>query len=233
MKNKKMMHLAIEENSISKYVIVPSSYEWVDKIASYLEDVKVLSHFREFKTLNGKYNSKNISICSTGNGGESNAIAVEELYQCGARVLIRVGTTNSLKDDITDGDIILVQNATNYDGVSLQYNLVEYPSICDVELLMALEDQCKEASVEYSVGSALTPINFHNSDKNINDLDLCLDLEAGSLFDVSSNLGIKSSVILGVNNQDNAIDICGENQEVEEKIINIALETITKVIKED
>jgi len=233
MKDKnKMMHLGIEKGSISKYVIIPSSHEWVDKIAQCLTTPTVISHFREFKTVNGFYNGKFISVCSTGNGGESSAIAIEELYQCGAKYFIRVGTTLPLLDNTKNNQIILVQSVTNNCGVSKQYIPEEYPTIASVDLLMKAEDTCKELKKDYLIGSCLTPTCFFATEKENNGLDCCVDLNSGAIYASAISLNAQALTVLTVVNNPTSIDIQGVDETAEIEIIEVALKTLINIIEE-
>ncbi len=229
--NNKMMHLGILKDSISKYVIVASSHEWVDRISSFLKNPVDVAHFREFKTVNGYFDNHLISVCSTGNGGESCSIAVEELYQCGARYLLRVGTTNTLKKGFGN-KIILIQGVTNNDGVSQQYLPSEYPSLSSVNTLMKAEDICNELNKNYVIDSCLTPSCFFNIENERNDIDCCADLETGSLYACSASLGIDALSILFSVNQNQTIDIQGIDENAEKQIIEVALMTLKKIIEE-
>ncbi len=229
----KMMHLGTTKGSISKYVIVPSSHEWVDRISQFLNSVEEISHFREFKTINGYYKNNLISVCSTGNGGESSAIAIEELYQCGARYFIRIGTTNALLDNVEESKIILIQGVSNNDGVSKHYIPAEYPTIASVNLLMKAEDACKELKKDYLIGTCLTPTCFFNFEKEKNALDLCLDINCGSIYASAISLGLDAITILISVNQISSIDIQGVDENAEKEIIEVALKTLNKIIEED
>ena len=104
---KRMMHLGISEGEIGGYVLLPSSPERAELLSHYLEDCTQVAYFREYKTFTGKLDGVTVSITSTGMGGPSMAIAVEELHECGAHTLIRVGTCESTSEKVHVGDLVL------------------------------------------------------------------------------------------------------------------------------
>ena len=93
---KKMMHIGLEKGQIGRYVFLPGSPERTEKIAAYFENPKEIAYNREFRTFVGQLNGVDVAVTSTGIGGPSAAIAVEELYQCGADTMMRVGTCASV-----------------------------------------------------------------------------------------------------------------------------------------
>ncbi len=102
----KQPHLQIGEGDINKDVLLPGDPDRVDVIAGYLDSFEELTQNREYHLINGEYMGKPLSVCSTGVGSPSAAIAVEELVEVGAESLIRVGTTGALQREINNGDII-------------------------------------------------------------------------------------------------------------------------------
>ena len=92
---KKMMHIGLEPGAVGCYVFLPGSPERTEKIAAYFDDPKEIAYNREFRTFVGELDGVKVAVTSTGIGGPSTAIAVEELYQCGADTMLRVGTCAS------------------------------------------------------------------------------------------------------------------------------------------
>jgi purine-nucleoside phosphorylase len=60
-----------------------------------------------------------LTIQSTGIGGPSATIVLEELIALGARRVIRVGTAGALADDLALGDLLIADRALAADGTSL------------------------------------------------------------------------------------------------------------------
>ena len=121
-------HLQCHPDQIAERVVLCGDPARVDRIASQLEQCEVLGQNREFRLINGSYQGLPITVCSTGIGGASAIIALEELVQAGARSLIRVGSAGALQHDIGLGDLIVVEGAVRNDGASQAYLPAEYPA---------------------------------------------------------------------------------------------------------
>ena len=131
-------HLQCRPDQIAERVILCGDPARVDRIASQLESSELLGQNREFRLINGRYQGVSITICSTGIGGASAIIALEELVQASAQALVRVGSAGALQPDIALGDLIVVEGAVRSDGGSLAYLPPEYPACADVRLQAAL-----------------------------------------------------------------------------------------------
>ena len=111
MEEKKMMHLNISKNQIGKYVFLPGSVERATKIADYFDNPVKVAHNREFLTYTGTLEGIPVSVTSTGIGGPSSAIAVEELFECGAHTMMRIGSCASTSSKVKIGDVVIVNGA--------------------------------------------------------------------------------------------------------------------------
>ena len=118
---KKMMHIGLEPGAVGRYVFLPGSPERTEKIAAYFDDPKEIAYNREFRTFVGELDGVKVAVTSTGIGGPSAAIAVEELYQCGADTMIRVGTCASTSRKVSLGDVVIPNGAVRMEGVSTHY----------------------------------------------------------------------------------------------------------------
>jgi len=132
----KQPHIKCKEGDVAKYVLLPGDPGRIEKIIKYWDEAKKIAFNREFLTYTGKYKGIEVSATSTGIGGPSTAIAVEELVNIGAKVLIRVGTCGSLREVIKIGDIIIPIAAMKQDGTSKDYLPVEFPAVADLEVIL-------------------------------------------------------------------------------------------------
>ena len=122
-------HIKTGKNEIGKYVILPGDPKRSAKIAAYLDDAKLVADNREFVTYTGYLEGEKVSVTSTGIGGPSAAIALEELVHCGADTFIRVGTCGAMQLDIMGGDIVVATGAVRMEGTSKEYAPIEYPAV--------------------------------------------------------------------------------------------------------
>src|SRR5574344_2558355 len=100
-------HIGLKEGDVGEYVILPGDPKRCEKIAKYFDDAKLVADRREFKTYTGYLNGVKVSVTSTGIGGPSASIAMEELIKCGAHTFIRVGTCGGMQLDVKGGDIVV------------------------------------------------------------------------------------------------------------------------------
>ena len=211
---KRMMHLGLKVGEIGGYVLLPGSPERAELLAGYLEDPREMAYFREFRTFTGTVDGVRVSVTSTGMGGPSMAIAVEELRECGAHTLIRVGTCESTSPLARVGDVILPNGAVRMEGVADHYLPREYPAVPDMEVLEALADAAKADGRSYRVGVDITKACFSTQYAGFRrpmgwELQrrweayeaggaLCADMGCAPLFAAASSLGMRAGAVLAI-----------------------------------
>lgn len=132
-------HLKTTAEQVGKYVILPGDPGRVEKIAKYLDDAQFIASNREYTTYTGTLLGEKVSVVSTGIGGPSAAIAVEELIRCGAHTFIRVGTSGGIDIKVVGGDLVVASGAIRGDGTSREYIPEEYPAVADFDVVSSLK----------------------------------------------------------------------------------------------
>lgn len=183
-----MPHIQLGEKQAASYALLPGDPGRLDRIASYLEDVEELAFNREFRSIKGKFQGITILAVSTGIGGASAAIAVEELSKIGVKAMIRIGSCGALQKGISLGELIIANGAVRQDGASAAYADLCYPAIPDTELLNACIQSAEEKQFGYKVGIVRSHDSFYTdqeeeirtywSEKGI----LGSDMETAALF---------------------------------------------------
>ncbi len=138
-------HLQIRKGEVGEYVILPGDPKRCSKIAEHLEQPRLVADHREYVTYTGMLDGTAVSVTSTGIGGPSSAIAVEELVQAGARTLIRVGTCGGMQPEILGGDLAIATGAIRAEGTSREYAPIEFPAVPSQDVVEALRrgaDSC-------------------------------------------------------------------------------------------
>ena len=135
MSNKRVYHLPTTVTEASPLVLLPGDPERVDLILSRLSHPEWFGQRREFRVGRGELDGVPVMVVSTGIGGPSTAIAVQELHYLGAQTLIRVGTAGSLTPDVRVGNLILASAAIRDEGTSRQYLPLEFPAIATPEVI--------------------------------------------------------------------------------------------------
>lgn len=145
-------HIQTNPSNVGRYVILTGDPGRCEKIASKLENAEKVAHNREFVTYTGTLNGVKVSVTSTGIGGPSTAIAVEELFKCGADTFIRVGTCGGIQLEIEGGNLIIATGAIRMEGTSKEYVPIEFPAVANYEIVNSLVSSAKELGVKYHVG---------------------------------------------------------------------------------
>lgn len=144
MSENERFHLKIKKGDVGRYVILPGDPGRVPKIAEYLDDAVQVAQNREYNIYTGKLLGEKVSVCSTGIGGPSAAIAVEELIESGATTFIRVGTCGGIALQVLGGDLIIAEAAVRAEGTSYEYLPQGYPALANFEVTSALVQAAKE-----------------------------------------------------------------------------------------
>ena len=145
-------HLNITPGDVGKYVILPGDPKRCAKIAKYFDDPQLIADNREYVTYTGYLDGEKVSVTSTGIGGPSASIALEELVKCGAETFVRVGTCGGMDLDVKGGDIIVATGAIRMEGTSKEYAPIEFPAVADIDVVNALRQAAKNLEYTYHTG---------------------------------------------------------------------------------
>ena len=141
-----------KKEEISSYVLLPGSKDEVYKIIEYFENPRRIAEHYAFLIYTGIYKGIEISVCSTGIGGTSSSIAIEELCRLGASTFLRLGITYPLIDELTQGEFIIAKGAVRMEGASMDYVRPEFPALASFEVLMAAISSVESLKIPYKVG---------------------------------------------------------------------------------
>lgn len=247
----KLYHINLSKSDIqgAKYAILPGDPDRVPKIAAFFDNPQKISQKREYNSYIGELNGEKVLCVSTGIGGPSAAICIEELYQLGVTNFIRVGTSGGMQMNVKAGDIIVVNGAIRMEGTSREYLPIEFPAVPDLDITCALRDAAKKLGFDYHVGVVQCkdsfygqhaphrmPVSYELENKWqawIKGGCLASEMESAALFTVCASLGAKAgAVMLCVWNQERA-KAGFDKDEVHdtEKAIKTAIEAIKILIE--
>lgn len=136
----KQFHIHCVAGDVGRYVILPGDPGRCAAIAALFDDAHHVAQNREFNIYTGTLLGERVSVCSTGIGGPSAVIAMEELHQIGADTFLRTGTCGGIDLDVRSGDIVVATGAIRYEHTSQEYAPLEYPAVPDLDLTLALRD---------------------------------------------------------------------------------------------
>ena len=183
-------HLQIRKGDVGRYVILPGDPKRCKKIAAYFENPVLVADSREFVTYTGTLDGVKVSVTSTGIGGPSASIAMEELIQCGADTFIRVGTCGGMALDVEGGDIVVATGAIRAEGTSKEYAPIEFPAVADLTVTNALVQAAKNLGKKWHAGVVQCKDSFygqHQPEKHPVSYELLNKWEAWK------RLGVKAS----------------------------------------
>ncbi len=247
----KQYHTGVGPDDIGKYIIMPGDPKRCVKIAEYFDDAKLVSDVREYVTYTGTLLGEKVSVTSTGIGGPSASIAIEELSKCGAHTFIRVGTCGGMQEDVMGGDIVIATGAVRMEGTSKEYAPIEYPAVSDVNCLNALINSANELGIKNHVGVVqckdsffgqhepeVMPVNYELENKWQAWLRMgCLasEMESAALFIVGQFLRVRvGSCFLVVANQERAKKgLLNKQAHDTDMAIKVSVEALKKLIIKD
>lgn len=195
-------HIRLSREDSAKYAILPGDPGRIDHIKKYLTDAKELQFNREMRSVSGYYKGIKVLAVSTGMGGASTGITVEELHNIGVEYMIRIGSCGALDPSIHLGDLILVNGAVRDDGASKAYIESIYPAIPDTRLLMATIQAAEEHEFSFHIGRARSHDSFYTDREEEIDAYwskqgiLGADMETAALFTIGALRGVKCASIL-------------------------------------
>lgn len=244
-------HLQIKSQDVGQYAIMTGDPKRCEKIARYFDNAYLVADSREYITYTGYFNNIKVSVTSTGIGGPSASIAMEELYNCGVYTFIRVGTCGGMDIDVKGGDIVIATGAIRMEGTTREYAPIEFPAIANLEIVNSLVKSSIEINQTYHTGIVQSkdsffgqhspetkPVSYELENKWSAWLKLgakASEMESAALFIVASYLGVRcGSILLVIANQERE-KMGYENIVVQDTdtTIKIAIESIKNLIKQD
>lgn len=245
----KLYHIGIDNTHGAKYAILPGDPGRVEKIAAYLDNAKYIGTNREYTTWLGELEGEKVLVMSTGMGGPSTAIGVEELVMTGVDTLIRIGTCGGMATKVIGGDLVIANGAVRAEGTSREYVPIEFPAISDFDVTTALVAGANATNKTYHTGVVQCKDSFYGQhDPNRmptsymlnNQWDawvkagcLASEMESATLFAVASVLGVKAGCILSVvwNQEREKLGLDNPNNHDMSDAIKATVEAIRILIK--
>ena len=244
-------HLQIRKGDVGRYAILPGDPKRCEKIARFFDDAKLVADSREYVTYTGYLDGEKVSVTSTGIGGPSASIAMEELVLCGADTFIRVGTCGGIEMDVKGGDIVVATGAIRMEGTSREYAPIEFPAVADLDVTNALVSAAKELGYTYHAGVVQCKDAFYGQHdpmsmpvgyELMNKWDawikcgcLASEMESAAIFIVGSTLRVRTgTVLLVMANQERAKQgLPNPVVHDTDAPIRTAIEAIRSLIRED
>lgn len=154
-------HIQCKEGDVGAYCILPGDPGRCEKIAELFDDAKFVSQNREYTVYTGTLLGEKVSVCSTGIGGPSASIAMEELANIGAHTFIRVGTCGGIATKVRAGDVIIATGAIRMEGTSREYAPIEFPAVADFDAVCALVQAAENLELPFHTGVVQCKDSFY------------------------------------------------------------------------
>lgn len=244
----KKYHVGLGPGDVGNYVLVPGDPFRTPLIAKHLDDAREVNFSREYRTFTGKVDGVPVSAMSTGMGGPSVAIGVEELHELGVHTLLRVGTCGALQPGIKMGDLVIAVGAVRSEGTPDGYVPKEYPAVASLDLVNALIEAAEAAHVPYHVGvmrsvdalySDLVPDQMPRSDLRP-ELEtwakagvLGNDMETSTLLIVSRIRKMRAGTVCLVVDEVGAGEIHHLDPSYMDRMLGVAVDALRRLIKRD
>lgn len=248
---KKLYHIQVGRGDVGRYVILPGDPKRCVKIAQYFDEPQLMADSREYVTYTGTLDGVKVSVTSTGIGGPSASIALEELVQAGADTFVRIGTCGGMQPEVCSGDIVIASGAVRMEGASREYAPIEFPAVADFEVLTALVDAAKASGRRWHAGVVQCKDSFygqHSPDRMPVSYELqskweawkrlgvlASEMESAALFTVAAHRGVRCGSAFHViwNQERNAAGLDQTRDEDTESAIRVGIEAVKLLIQRD
>jgi len=245
------MHLHIRPGDVGRYVLLPGDPGRCPLIAKHFDGARLVAQNREYTTYTGTIDGEPVSVCSTGIGGPSAAIALEELRKCGADTFVRVGTCGAMQLDVLNGDVVLPTGAIRKEGVTREYMPIEFPAAPDYEVLTALTEAAEALGLRWHAGVVECKDSFYGQREPermpvgdellrkwrawIQAGTLASEMESAALFVISAVLRARSGTALLVIHNQERMDRGLENLPADdhETAVRVGVEAVRRLIRKD
>ena len=244
-------HINMRPGDVGRYCILPGDPGRCEKIAKYFDNARLVAVNREYTTYTGTLEGVPVSVTSTGIGGPSAAIAMEELANIGADTFIRVGTCGGINMEVKSSDIVIATGAVRMEGTSREYAPIEFPAVADFDVTSALISaadrlgerrhagvvQCKDSFYgQHSPGRMPVSYELLNRWEAWKRLGvLASEMESAALFTVAAARGVRCGAVLNVvwNQERKAAGFNEPDDTDTDRGIRVAVEAIRTLIKQE
>lgn len=214
-----LYHIGLSADMIkgAEYALLPGDPGRVEALAKALGAAEPVGCHREYTSWLADVDGTAVLVCSTGMGGPSVAIGMEELARIGIKNFIRVGTTGSIQPKVELGDVVINKAAVRLEGTSQHYAPVNFPAVASFELTLALQQAAAKLGVPYHTGISVSSDTFWPGQERYDSYTgyvrktlqgslqewqalgaLNYEMETAALFIVAQSFGLKAASICGV-----------------------------------
>jgi uridine phosphorylase len=230
----KQPHILCEPGDVADLALVPGDPGRVDRIAAMCDESELVAENREYRVVNATYDDRELTLCSTGIGCPSAAIAVEELANVGVETFVRVGTTGALQEGIEIGDMVVATGAAKDEGTTKRYESETVPAVPDYDVLSALVDAAEANGEDVHVGPIASDDAFYaETDAYVEDWEaaglLSVEMEAAAIFTLARRKGLRAGAICTVDG--NLVEGTQKGETDDEELPEKARDNVERAIR--
>jgi uridine phosphorylase len=242
-------HVGLAAGEVGGYLLIPGDPFRTALIATHLDDAREVAWSREYRTFTGRLGETPVSTCSSGIGGPSAAIAVEELGELGVHTFLRVGTCGAAQPGIKMGDLVIATGSVRSEGTPDGYVPREYPALASHDVVTACMEAAEAAAVPHHVGlirsvdalySDLLPDRMPMAEALRLELKvweragiMANDMESATIMVVSALRGYRAGVILLCVDELGAGEIHHLDPSYMDRMLRVATDAIRRLIESD
>ena len=249
--SERQFHIDLVPGDVGRYCLLPGDPGRCEKIAKYFDNPVHVATNREYVTYTGTLLGEKVSVCSTGIGGASASIAMEELSNIGVDTFLRVGTCGGIDLDVKSGDVVIATGAIRMEGTSREYAPIEFPAVADLEVTNAIVDAAKAMGKSWHAGVVQCKDSFYGqhspetmpvSYELLNKWEAwkrlgvkASEMESAALFTVAAYRKVRCGSVFHViwNQERNAAGLDQTRDENTESAIQVGIEAIKLLIQRD
>lgn len=248
-----VFHLGLTADDLrgATIALLPGDPARVERIAATMERPAFLAAHREFTSWLAWLDDAPVVVCSTGVGGPSTSIAVEELAQLGVRTFLRVGTTGGIQPHLRPGDVIVTTGAVRLDGASLHFAPMEFPAVADFECTTALVEASLAIGITPHVGITASADTFYPGQERYDTFSgrvtrrfrgsleewqamgvLNYEMESATLFTMCASQGLRAGCVAGVlvNRTESETPDEETARRIESTTVGVAVEAVRRLV---
>lgn len=249
MPEERKYHVGLAQGEVGQYVLIPGDPFRTALIARYFDGAEEKAFSREYRTFTGTVDGVAVSSTSSGIGGPSAAIAVEELSELGTHTFLRVGTCGAAQPGIRMGDLVIATGAVRTEGTPDAYVPKAFPAIAHPHVVQAAVEAAEEAGAPYHLGiirsvdalySDLVPGRMPRREELELELEVykragvvANDMESSTIMIVSSLRGLRAGVILLCVDELGAGEIHHLDPSYMDRMLRVAVDAIRRLVRRD
>lgn len=194
------LHIRAAEGDVAPVALLVGEPARARRIAESMEAARCYNEHRGLLGHTGTYRGVPVSAQTTGMGGPSAAIVVEELADLGVHTVIRLGTCGAIAERVRVLDLVVATAAVPMDGTTRQYvDGDPFAPVAAFEVTKALSAAAGMVSRPAHVGLLVSQDAFYRQPADWERWRqrgvLAVEMEAAAIFTVALHRGLEAGAL--------------------------------------